>query len=91
MVRFGRLPSMRPDAGAAAHEHHGEACVEKVDFALWSLAVSAIHGCGMCMKSHEKIVPHGGLSKEQIQAAVRIAPVVHATAGVLDGEIALAA
>ena len=65
--------------------------VEKVDFELWSLAVSAINGCGMCMESHEKIVLHGGLSKEQVQAAVRIASVVHATAAVLDGEMALAA
>jgi alkyl hydroperoxide reductase subunit D len=27
--------------------------VEKADFELWSLAVSAINGCGMCMDSHE--------------------------------------
>ena len=33
--------------------------VEKVDFELWSLAVSAINGCGMCMESHEKVVRHG--------------------------------
>ncbi|MBR0656606.1 carboxymuconolactone decarboxylase family protein [Plastoroseomonas arctica] len=65
--------------------------VEKVDFELWSLAVSAINGCGMCMESHEKVVLHGGLGKEQVQAAVRIASVVHATAAVLDGEMALAA
>ncbi|MBR0672337.1 carboxymuconolactone decarboxylase family protein [Neoroseomonas soli] len=65
--------------------------VEKVDFELWSLAVSAINGCGMCMESHEKVVLHGGLSKEAVQAAVRIAAVVHAVAGVLDAEDALAA
>lgn len=64
--------------------------VEKVDFELWSLAVSAINGCGMCMESHEKVVLHGGLTKEHVQAAVRIAAVVHATAGVLDAEAALA-
>jgi alkyl hydroperoxide reductase subunit D len=65
--------------------------VEKVDFELWSLAVSAINGCGMCMEAHEKVVVHGGLSKEHVQAAVRIAAVVHAVAGVLDAEDALAA
>jgi alkyl hydroperoxide reductase subunit D len=64
--------------------------VEKVDFELWSLAVSAINGCGMCMEAHEKVVLQGGLSKEQVQAAVRIAAVVHAVAAVLDGEAALA-
>jgi len=65
--------------------------VEKVDFELWSLAVSAINGCGMCMESHEKVVKHGGLTSEQVQAAVRIAAVVHAVASVLEAEDALAA
>ena len=64
--------------------------VEKVDFELWSLAVSAINGCGMCMESHEKVVKHGGVSTEQVQAAVRAAAVVHAVAGVLEAEDALA-
>ncbi len=64
--------------------------VEKVDFELWSLAVSAINGCGMCMESHEKVVRHGGLSAEQVQTAVRIAAVVHAVAATLEGEAALA-
>lgn len=63
--------------------------VEKVDFELWSLAVSAINGCGMCMESHEKIVRAGGLTQEQVQSAVRIASVVHAVGAVLDGEDAL--
>ncbi|MDB5372041.1 MAG: alkyl hydroperoxide reductase [Belnapia sp.] len=65
--------------------------VEKTDFELWSLAVSAINGCGMCMESHEKVVRAHGVSKEAVQAAVRIASVVHATAATLDGEDALAA
>jgi alkyl hydroperoxide reductase subunit D len=69
----------------------GKPGVEKVDFELWSLAVSAINGCGMCMESHEKVVLHGGLTKEQVQAAVRIASVVHATAVTMDAEEALAA
>jgi alkyl hydroperoxide reductase subunit D len=63
--------------------------VDKLDFELWSLAVSAVNGCGMCMESHERVVVAGGLSREQAQAAVRIAAVVHATAAVLDGEDAL--
>jgi alkyl hydroperoxide reductase subunit D len=64
--------------------------VEKVDFELWSLAVSAINGCSMCMQSHEKTVRHDGLTQEQVQSAVRIAAVVHAVAAILDGEDALA-
>ena len=63
--------------------------VDKADFELWSLAVSAVNGCGMCMESHEKVVRHGGLSSEQVQAAVRIAAVVHAVAATLDGEDAM--
>jgi alkyl hydroperoxide reductase subunit D len=62
--------------------------VEKVDFELWSLAVSAINGCGACIESHEKVVREHGLSAEQVQAAVRIAAVVHAVAATLDGEAA---
>lgn len=64
--------------------------IEKVDFELWSLAVSAINGCGMCMEAHEKVVLRDGLTKEQVQAAVRIAATMHAVAGVLDAEAALA-
>ncbi|WP_370336478.1 carboxymuconolactone decarboxylase family protein [Parvularcula marina] len=64
--------------------------VDKVDFELWSLAVSAINGCGMCLDSHDAVVRKGGLSTEQVQAAVRIASTVHAAAATLDGEAALA-
>ena len=55
-----------------------------MDFELWSLAVSAINGCGMCIDSHEKILRDAGLTAEQIQAAVRIAATVHAVAATLD-------
>lgn len=65
--------------------------VDKVTFELWSLAVSAINGCGLCMESHERAVRQHGLSAEQVQAAVRIAAVVHAAAAVLDGEAAMPA
>lgn len=64
----------------------GKPGVDKVDFELWSLAVSAINGCGMCIDSHEKILREAGLTPEQIQGAVRIAAVVHAIAATLDGE-----
>ncbi len=67
----------------------GNPGVEKLDFELWSLAVSAINGCQFCVKSHEKKVVEDGLSKEQVQTAVRIASVVQAVSAVLDGEAAL--
>jgi alkyl hydroperoxide reductase subunit D len=62
--------------------------VDKATFELWSLAVSAVNGCGMCMESHEKAVRQHGLTAEQVQASVRIAAVIHAVAAVLDGEAA---
>lgn len=67
----------------------GKPGIEKVDFELWSLSVSAVNGCGMCLTAHEKVVREGGLSTEQVQAAVRIAAVVHAVAVTLEGEDAL--
>ncbi len=64
----------------------GKPGVDKADFELWCLAVSAINGCGVCIDSHEKVLRDAGLTTEQIQAAVRIAAVVHAIAATLDGE-----
>lgn len=66
----------------------GNPGVEKVDFELWSLAVSAINGCQFCVESHEKILRDGGLSQEQIQTAVRVAATVKAVAATLTGEAA---
>jgi alkyl hydroperoxide reductase subunit D len=56
----------------------------QVDFELYSLAVSAINGCGTCMESHEKVVTEGGLSEDQVHDAVRIAATIHAAAVALD-------
>ena len=47
--------------------------VDKVDFELWSIAVSAINGCGMCIDSHEKTLRQHGVSAETIQSVIRIA------------------
>jgi alkyl hydroperoxide reductase subunit D len=64
----------------------GKPGVAKADFELWSLAVSAINGCGMCIDAHERELRKAGLGVEAIQAAVRIAALVHALAATLDGE-----
>lgn len=58
----------------------------KVDFELWCLAVSAINGCGACIDSHEKVLKEHGLTSEQVQAAARIAAVLHAVAVTLESE-----
>lgn len=60
--------------------------VDKADFELWSLAVSAINGCGMCMDSHEAELRKHGLTAQEVQTAVRAAAIVHAVAAVIDGE-----
>ncbi|MEX0958863.1 MAG: carboxymuconolactone decarboxylase family protein [Burkholderiales bacterium] len=60
----------------------------RTDFELWSLAVSAVNGCGKCVTAHEKILRDGGMSAEQVQAAVRIAAVVHAVAVTLETDAA---
>jgi alkyl hydroperoxide reductase subunit D len=52
----------------------------KVDFELFSLAASAINGCGTCMESHERVVIAGGLSEDQVHDAVRIAATFQAAA-----------
>lgn len=67
----------------------GNPGVDKVDFELWSLAVSAINGCGMCLDAHEKVVRKAGLAQDQVQAALRIAAVVNAAAAVLTAKAAL--
>lgn len=54
----------------------------EADFELWSLAVSAINACGMCIDSHDKKLREAGVSEDAILAAVRIASVVHAIARV---------
>ncbi|GAB2703994.1 carboxymuconolactone decarboxylase family protein [Kitasatospora kifunensis] len=68
----------------------GNPGVEKVDFELWSFAVSAINGCGQCLDSHEQVLRKAGVEREVIQAAAKIAAVVQAVASVLDAEAALA-
>jgi lipoyl-dependent peroxiredoxin subunit D len=62
----------------------GNPGIDKLDFELLSLAVSAVNGCGMCVTAHERKLREGGIGREAIQSAVRIASVMHAVAGVLE-------
>ena len=57
----------------------GKPPVEKVDFELMSLAVSAISGCGKCINAHIHEIKKAGVSSEGIQSAIRIASVLNAT------------
>ncbi|WP_207459173.1 carboxymuconolactone decarboxylase family protein [Azospirillum sp. SYSU D00513] len=68
----------------------GNPGVDKLDFEMWSLGVSAVNGCGMCIEAHEREVLGKGATKEAVQDVVRIAAVLHAVAVTLDAERALA-
>lgn len=60
--------------------------VEKNDFELWCVAVSAINGCGACLDSHEEELKKRGVPNTQVQAALRIGAVVNAVSRVMVGE-----
>jgi len=64
--------------------------VEDVDFELWSLAVSAINGCGKCVDAHENVVRGKGATEELVMAVVRVAAVIHAIGAVVDSVAAQA-
>src|SRR6266581_4597034 len=54
--------------------------VDKADFELWSLAVSAINGCGACIDAHEKALNEAGVASATIQTAVRFATIIQSVA-----------
>lgn len=62
----------------------GRPGVEKADFELWSLAVSAMNGCGMCIDSHEGILKQAGVTNDQIQTAIRFAAIIQSAALALE-------
>ncbi|HXQ12219.1 MAG TPA: carboxymuconolactone decarboxylase family protein [Caulobacteraceae bacterium] len=62
--------------------------VPKLDFELWSMAVSAINGCGACMDAHEAELKNHDVSPQAIQASLRIGAVVNAASRVVAGEAA---
>ena len=58
----------------------GSPGIEKKDFELMCMAVSAINGCGMCMEAHAHELGKAGVAPLGIQSAVRIAAVISAAA-----------
>lgn len=56
----------------------------KLDFELWSLAVSAINGCGACVDSHEEVLRKHDVPNTTIQAAVRYASIIQSAAIALE-------
>jgi len=60
----------------------GQPGIEKDDFELFSLAVSAMNGCGLCIDSHEKVLRQHGVAADVIQTAARVGAVIKAAATV---------
>lgn len=60
--------------------------IDKLDFELASLAVSAVHGCGKCIVAHERVLRRAGVGREPVQSAVRIAATLAGVASVLGYE-----
>ncbi|SES13373.1 alkyl hydroperoxide reductase subunit D [Streptomyces sp. yr375] len=63
--------------------------VERVDHELWSLAVSAINACGLCLDTHERVLRGAGVERQTIQEAFKIASVIQAVGVTLDAEAIL--
>lgn len=58
----------------------GAPASSKQNLELFSLAVSTLAGCEVCIQSHERVVVEGGLATEHVHEAVRIAATVNAVA-----------
>lgn len=58
----------------------GKPGIPKVDFEIYCTAVSAVNGCGMCLKAHIHELKKAGISLEGIQSSLRVAAVINATA-----------
>lgn len=68
----------------------GNPGVDKVDFELWSLAVSTINGCHDCTAAHADVVRKAGLTKEQVWEAVKVASTVAGVAQAITASEVLA-
>lgn len=54
-------------------QKHG---LSQMDFEIYSLAVSCLSGCGLCIKSHSSKLKKEGLSLSGVQSVIKIAAVI---------------
>jgi alkyl hydroperoxide reductase subunit D len=71
----GELSKMPANLRMNGLRSHG---VDQVDFELYSVAVSAINGCGLCITSHLKQLLDNGVSRTAVQSAIRLAATLSA-------------
>jgi alkyl hydroperoxide reductase subunit D len=64
----------------------GDHRVDRVDFELWALAVSAVNGCGACLDSHERVLRAAGVGREVVQEAFKVAAVMWGVGVVVEAE-----
>ncbi|GHE33300.1 alkyl hydroperoxide reductase AhpD [Streptomyces capitiformicae] len=64
----------------------GDHRVDRVDFELWALAVSAVNGCGACLDSHERVLRAAGVGREVVQEASKVAAVMWGVGVVMEAE-----
>ncbi len=60
--------------------------VDRADFELWALAVSAVAGCEVCLRNHDGKLRAAGVDEATAHEVLRIAAAVHAAAVVLGAE-----
>ncbi|MCO1578312.1 carboxymuconolactone decarboxylase family protein [Crossiella sp. SN42] len=60
--------------------------VDKADFELWCVAVSAVNGCRVCLELHERKAREAGAEVAGVHEVLRVAAVVHAAGVVLAAE-----
>ncbi len=51
--------------------------MDKLDFELHLLAISAINGCKYCVESHTRKIAQEGISREGVRLTLRIASVIN--------------
>lgn len=64
--------------------------VDPLDFHLWTLAASAIHGCEACLRSQAATLRALGARPPVLSAALRAAALIHAAGRILAAEAARA-
>lgn len=64
----------------------GDHRVDRVDFELWALAVSAVNACGACLDSHERVLRAAGVGREVVQEAFKVAAVMWGVGVVVEAE-----
>lgn len=75
---------LKMSAGLRMNALRDHAGANGTDFEIWSLAVSVINGCSMCISSHAKQLEKQGVSRDTIQLTAKIAAIIHATARALE-------